>query len=346
MRTSPALLAAENDTRRRARRGLIIFFAVLVPLSAVFEALMISLSLSWVWALMWTPAAASAVARLALREGFADVSLRLGGRRGWSTIGLALIFPIVHRADLLRHRVDTGLVQFSPKPIKLAAMYVGEHRFPYHDVRDQPRGGCHDRNRLQRPNSCWGRDRLARLHAHAPHRRGVAQAHSNERPDLGPLARAAHSWEVCTSWARRRPWRLCSGWSRPRHLASCSRACGWRRAVFGRRSRCTQLGTPSSRPRSIRRAPALGRSVDRRVGDPRRTHDDCCSRVVLVWTVDHPQDTRRATETDAARPRLEQLAALSIAYLLSPRFGVKRLCANERVANGTPGHHIGFSTRR
>jgi CAAX protease family protein len=130
MRTSPALLAAENDTRRRARRGLIIYFAVLVPLSAVFEALMISLSLSWVWALMWTPAAASAVARLALREGFADVSLRLGGRRGCSTIGLALIFPIV--IGLISYGIawTTGLVQFSPKPIKLAAMYVGETTSP------------------------------------------------------------------------------------------------------------------------------------------------------------------------------------------------------------------------
>jgi hypothetical protein len=75
MRTPAASLAAEEgDTRLRARRGLAIYFAVLVPLSAVFEALMITGSLSWFWALMWTPAFASVVARLALREGFADVS--------------------------------------------------------------------------------------------------------------------------------------------------------------------------------------------------------------------------------------------------------------------------------
>ena len=40
-------------------------------------------SSSWlVSALMWTPGAASIVARLMLREGFADVSFRVGGRRG------------------------------------------------------------------------------------------------------------------------------------------------------------------------------------------------------------------------------------------------------------------------
>jgi membrane protease YdiL (CAAX protease family) len=96
----------------------------------MFEALMISHSLSWVWALMWTPAAASAVARLALREGFADVSFRLGGRRGWTTIGLALIFPIVLGLICYGIAWTTGLVQFSPKPINLAAPYVGETASP------------------------------------------------------------------------------------------------------------------------------------------------------------------------------------------------------------------------
>ena len=130
MTTSSALPAAESDTQRRACRGLIIYFAALVPLSAVFQALMIGHSLSWVWALMWTPAAASVVARLALSEGFADVSFRLGGRRGWSMIGLSLIFPIV--LGLISYGVawTTGLVQFSPRPIKLVAPYIGESASP------------------------------------------------------------------------------------------------------------------------------------------------------------------------------------------------------------------------
>ena len=130
MATPPASPAAEADTRRRARRGLAIYFAVLVPLSAVFQALMIAGSLSWFWALMWTPAAAALVARVVLREGFADVSFRLGGRRGWKAIGLVLIFPIV--LGLIAYGIawTTGLVQFSPRPIGLTAPYVADTTSP------------------------------------------------------------------------------------------------------------------------------------------------------------------------------------------------------------------------
>src|SRR5262245_20046575 len=128
--TPPTSPAVEGDTRRRARRGLAVYFAVLVPLSAVFQALVIAGSPSWVWALMWTPAAASVVARLALREGFADVSFRLGGRRGWKTLGLTLIFPIVLGLIALGIAWMTGLVQFSPRPIGLAAPYVGDAASP------------------------------------------------------------------------------------------------------------------------------------------------------------------------------------------------------------------------
>ena len=132
MRTSAASLAAEEgDTRLRARRGLSIYFAVLVPLTAVFQVIIISTgNFSWIWALMGTPAAASVVARLALREGFADVSFRLGGRRGLKAIGLALIFPIV--IGLIAYGIAwvTGLVRFSPEPIGLVAPYVGEDTSP------------------------------------------------------------------------------------------------------------------------------------------------------------------------------------------------------------------------
>jgi hypothetical protein len=132
MRTSPASLAAEEgDTRLRARRGLAIYVAVLVPLSAVFQVIISSTgNSSWFWALMWTPAVASVVARLVLREGFADVSFRLGGRRGWKAIGLALIFPIV--IGLIAYGIAwmTGLVRFSPEPIGLIAPYVGDTASP------------------------------------------------------------------------------------------------------------------------------------------------------------------------------------------------------------------------
>ena len=124
------LYTADSETRLRARRGLIIYFAILVPLSAVFEALMIEGSSSWVWALMWTPAASSVVARLVLREGFGDVSFRVGGRRGWKAIGVALIFPIALGIIAYGIAWMTGLVQFSPRPISVAARYIPEGTSP------------------------------------------------------------------------------------------------------------------------------------------------------------------------------------------------------------------------
>ena len=124
------LHAADSNTRLRARRGLIIYFAVLVPFSAVFEALMIKGNSSWVWALMWTPAAASLVARLVLREGFGDVSFRVGGRRGWKAIGVAAIFPIVVGVIAYGIAWTTGLVQFDPRPIALVARYIPEATSP------------------------------------------------------------------------------------------------------------------------------------------------------------------------------------------------------------------------
>jgi uncharacterized protein len=86
--------------------------------------------LSWVAALMWTPTVASVVARLVLREGFADVSFRLGGRRGCVGIILALIFPIA--TGLVAYNVAwmTGLVQFKPQLIGLAAPYVSASSSP------------------------------------------------------------------------------------------------------------------------------------------------------------------------------------------------------------------------
>lgn len=124
------LPAAERDICLQARRGLAIYFAFVVPLSAAFEMLMILDSLSWFWALMWTPAAASVVARLILREGFADVSFRIGGRRGWKAVMLALSFPIIF--GLISYGIAwvTGLVHFSPQPIPMAAQFVGDNSSP------------------------------------------------------------------------------------------------------------------------------------------------------------------------------------------------------------------------
>ena len=129
MNTAPTSLA-EGHVRSQARRGLAIYFAVVVLLSAVFEGIIITGNFLWVWALMWTPAVASVVARLVLREGFADVSFRFGGRRTWKFIGLALVFPIV--IGLIAYGIawTTGLAQFSPQPVGLVASLVGDSASP------------------------------------------------------------------------------------------------------------------------------------------------------------------------------------------------------------------------
>jgi membrane protease YdiL (CAAX protease family) len=84
-----------SDIRRTARRGLAIYFAIVVVLSAAIEGFLIANpQLNGLIALlMFVPAVASVAARLILKEGFADVSFRFGGRRGLRAVGIAFVFP-------------------------------------------------------------------------------------------------------------------------------------------------------------------------------------------------------------------------------------------------------------
>src|SRR5215204_4471298 len=122
-------------TQRQARRGLTIYLAVVVVLSALFEGITISTGVMGIWLLplMWTPAAASVVARLVLREGFADVSFRFGGRRTFRMILLALVFPIIIGLVAYGIAWATGLAQFDPKPAGSGWLYgsfVGDTASP------------------------------------------------------------------------------------------------------------------------------------------------------------------------------------------------------------------------
>ena len=82
--SAASLVPEEGDTRLRARSGLAIYFAVLVPLTAVFQVTIIRTgNFAWVGPLMWSPAVASVVARLALREGFSDATRAAGEEIGW-----------------------------------------------------------------------------------------------------------------------------------------------------------------------------------------------------------------------------------------------------------------------
>jgi uncharacterized protein len=85
------------DLRRAARRGLAVYFVIVVVLSGAIEAYIIMNpeffgTLLGVLALMWSPALASVIARLVLREGFSDVSFRFGGLRTlpWYALGLGV----------------------------------------------------------------------------------------------------------------------------------------------------------------------------------------------------------------------------------------------------------------
>ena len=66
---------------------MIVFEAV------VITAMVVTGMYALVVALMWSVALASVIARLVLREGFADVSFRLGGRRSVRWFVIALLFP-------------------------------------------------------------------------------------------------------------------------------------------------------------------------------------------------------------------------------------------------------------
>jgi membrane protease YdiL (CAAX protease family) len=86
--------------RARARRGLSIYFGVLVVASAAIEAWLIAhggLQGPWGWlvvVLMYVPLLSSVVARLANREGFGDVSFRWGGATGTRAALVAWLIPI------------------------------------------------------------------------------------------------------------------------------------------------------------------------------------------------------------------------------------------------------------
>ncbi|HET7480744.1 MAG TPA: type II CAAX endopeptidase family protein [Rubrobacteraceae bacterium] len=113
---SSAIAGSSGGTRRQARRGLTIYFAVVVMLSASIESFIIKrpdIDGPFIVGLMFVPAIASIVARLVLKEGFSDVSFRFGGRHTWRAIGLALIFPTVVGLTAYGIAWTTGLVRFS-----------------------------------------------------------------------------------------------------------------------------------------------------------------------------------------------------------------------------------------
>lgn len=107
-------------TPEQARRGLRIYLAVLVVLSAGLEGTIIRLggfvnptAGALVLVLMYVPALASVVARLVGREGFEDVSFQWGGRTGTRAALAAWLLPVVVAAPVYGLAWASGLVPFA-----------------------------------------------------------------------------------------------------------------------------------------------------------------------------------------------------------------------------------------
>ena len=117
--TAPdAPVPPDTSLADQARKGLLVFFALVALGSGVFQGLLlrsgrpIGESPWLVYALMWTPGIASIVCRLVLREGFRDVSFRVGGAAGWRAIVLGWVLPVAVGGVAYGLAWGTGLARF------------------------------------------------------------------------------------------------------------------------------------------------------------------------------------------------------------------------------------------
>jgi len=111
LETPDADAAMERERARLARKGLLVYFALLIPLSTLGYILTLRIPM-FVLFLMWTPGLASILARLLLREGTADISLKIRGRHTWRTLPFILLFPVAIGLFAYGTAWMTGLVDF------------------------------------------------------------------------------------------------------------------------------------------------------------------------------------------------------------------------------------------
>ena len=104
--------------KKTARRGLVIYFAVLIVGSAALEFKILQTGQSiekvqgLILALMYVPAVASVIARLVLKEGFVDISLRWEGSAGSRATFLGWAFPVAVGFVAYGIAWATGLAEF------------------------------------------------------------------------------------------------------------------------------------------------------------------------------------------------------------------------------------------
>lgn len=115
---------------RHARRGLLVFGALLLPLSLLGYWLYylnkdVPLPLVADFPLKLSPALASVITRLVLREGFADVSFRLGGGRSLRALLLGLAVPLLVGSLAYGTAYLTGLARLAPPALLPIESSVG-----------------------------------------------------------------------------------------------------------------------------------------------------------------------------------------------------------------------------
>lgn len=102
-----------------ARRGVLAYLVAVILLSGAVQAIIIGAEdLNFVPLLMWMPALASILVRIARNEGFGDVSFAFGGRRTWIAILLAFLLPFAVAFVAYGVAWMSGLAAFAP-PEKL-----------------------------------------------------------------------------------------------------------------------------------------------------------------------------------------------------------------------------------
>ncbi|MFC9433615.1 CPBP family intramembrane glutamic endopeptidase [Nocardia sp. NPDC057030] len=102
------------DRRRTARRGVGVFLVGLVVLSApAMIYAVIARNEIAILLLMWAPGVAGLISRLVLREGFGDISLRLGGRRTWWALLIGLGYPVAVAAAAYGAGWASGLADYT-----------------------------------------------------------------------------------------------------------------------------------------------------------------------------------------------------------------------------------------
>ncbi len=113
----PTDVALPGADRARARRGLTIFFSLVIVFAVPFVGLVVVTGNPlWIFAYMWSVALSSIIARLVQREGFADVSFRFGGRRTLTWVVIGLLVPQVVGFVAFGFAWLTGLAPFVAPP--------------------------------------------------------------------------------------------------------------------------------------------------------------------------------------------------------------------------------------